>query len=139
VKPPPAAGLAARIHHDERGIIVRWILRLILMFLILGLIGEEAAQVIFAQVKAHDVAAVAAQAAADSYFHDKDASRAQQAAIEAGREKDPTVNVTSVQILPDGRAVVSTVAVARTLVIERVSFLKHWGVQHASEDESHAT
>jgi Flp pilus assembly protein TadG len=108
-----------------------------LIFAILGVIAFDAGQVVVDQIKAGDVAHTAAQAAADTYFSTKNEERARAAGIAAASQADPTATVTSIQILQDGTAVVTVERPATTLVVQRVSFLKHFGLQSATDEAGH--
>jgi hypothetical protein len=130
---------AARLHRDQRGLITGFIVRLIIVFLIVGVVGEEAAQCIVAQVKAHSTARVAAQAAANEYFLSRSAQRAEDVAIVAAAAENPAARVTGFTITQDGAVTVIIRIVANTWIVKRVSFLKHLGIQHGSEQETHST
>jgi len=122
---------------DERGVIVGFVVKTLVIFAILGVVAFDAGQVVVDQIKAGDVAQAAAQAAADTYFSTKNADRAKQAGITAAAEQDSTAVVTSIQIMADGSAVATVERPATTLLVQRVSFLKHFGMQTATDQAAH--
>jgi Flp pilus assembly protein TadG len=122
---------------DERGVIIGFVVRTMLIFAILGVIAFDAGQVVLDQVKAGDVAHTAAQAAADAYFSTKNQEQAKAAGVAAAATADATVTVTSIVIQPDGTAVVTVSRPATTLIVQRVSFLEHFGIQTATEQAGH--
>lgn len=132
-----------RLHRDERGLVIGFFIRLALAVALLGLVVEEGGQVVFAQIRAESAARAAAQAAADTYYRatksgSPDAVAAQaarEAAAEAAWAKDQAAEVESVAVTTDGIATVTVKETAHTVVIERLSFLKHFGVQRATEKE----
>jgi hypothetical protein len=135
----PHGGRIRRLHRDQRGLITGFLIRLIIAFLIVGAVGEEAAQCVIAQVKAHSTARVAAQAAANEFFLSKSHQRAEDVAIAAAAAENPAARVTGFSIAQDGTVTVTTVVTATTWIVKRVSFLKHLGIQHGTEQETHST
>jgi Flp pilus assembly protein TadG len=136
-----------RMHRDERGLVIGFFIRIILVMALLGFAVEEGGQLIVAQIHAEDAARSAAQAAADAYRSASSGGRsphlalraARVAAVEATSEQDPNAHVDSVEVSADGVASVTVSETARTVVVKRVSFLKKYGVQHATEEEAHST
>jgi Flp pilus assembly protein TadG len=131
-----ARGWGPRLR-DERGVIISFVVKTLAIFAILGVVAFDAGQVVIDQVKAGDAAQTAAQAAADAYYSTKNEDRAKQAGMQAAAEEDPTAVVTSIQILANGTAVVTVERPAATLVVQRVSFLKHFGEQTATDQAIH--
>jgi len=107
---------------DERGVIIGFVVKTLVIFAILGVVAFDAGQVVVDQIKAGDVAQTAAQAAADTYYSTKNQDRAKQAGITAAAEEDPTAVVESIQIMSDGSAVATIERTATTLIVQRVSF-----------------
>jgi len=122
---------------DERGVIIGFVVKTLVIFAILGVVAFDAGQVVVDQIKAGDVAQTAAQAAADTYYSTKNEDRAKQAGIAAAAEEDPTAVVESIQIMSDGSAVATIERTATTLIVQRVSFLRHFGIQTASDQAAH--
>ncbi len=123
--------------HDERGVIIGFVVRTMLIFALLGVIAFDAGQVVVDQIKAGDVAHTAAQAAADAYFSTKNVAKAKAAGMAAAAAADPTVTVTSIQVASNGTATVTVTRLATTLIVQRVSFLRHLGLQTATDESGH--
>jgi glucose/arabinose dehydrogenase len=123
---------------DERGLIRSLVIQAALIFALLGLVLYEGGQVLVAQVKAQDVASTAAQAGVDIYSHSKGPRRVDDtraAALQAAVEKDPDTKVVDVVVGPDGSVTVTTEKTALTLVIDRLSFLRPFGIRQATVRE----
>jgi Flp pilus assembly protein TadG len=124
--------------HDERGLIRSLLVQAALIFALLGLLLYEGGQVLVAQVKAQDVASTAAQAGVDTYSHTKGPRRIEDtraAALLAAGKKDPETKVVEVVVGQDGSVTVTTEKTALTLVIDRLSFLRPFGIRHATVRE----
>lgn len=132
------APLPARRWRDERGLFVLGLLlKSILVFAILGVVTYEIGQVLTTRLVAGDVAQLSAQAGADTYFETRDYGQARKAAVETAQQVDPDVLVTLFEVAKDGTVSVEVEKTANTLVVARVSFLKHLGVQHALVTGTH--
>jgi Flp pilus assembly protein TadG len=128
-----------RLHADERGgLISGFIIRTVIVFglLILGL--EEIGQVIWTQVRVSNAAGAAAQAGADSYAATKSVNEAEKAAVDAAYADNPKAKVTSVVVNQDGSVTVTAQLTAPTLIIQRISFLKKYGLQHSTQQATHS-
>jgi glucose/arabinose dehydrogenase len=128
----------AALLRDERGLIRSLVLQAALIFALLGVVLYEGGQVLVAQVKAQDVASAAAQAGVDTYSHTDGPRRAEDtraAALRAAEEKDPVTKVVDVVVGQDGSVTVTTEKTALTLILDRVSFLKRFGIRHATVRE----
>jgi hypothetical protein len=124
------------IHGDERGIITGFIVRTIVVLALLALVIEEGGQVIAAQIKAQSVSRAAAQAGADAWHRTHDFRRAKLAAVTAAEAVDNEAALTSFTIGEDGSATATAEVVAHTVAVKRVSFLRRFGVQKASDTET---
>jgi Flp pilus assembly protein TadG len=133
----PRTTISRDVLHDERGVIIGFVVRTMLIFALLGVIAFDAGQVVVDQIKAGDVAHTAALAAADAYFTTKNEAQAKAAGIAAAAAADPTVTVISIQVASDGTATVTVTRPATTLIVQRVSFLRHFGVQTATDESGH--
>jgi Flp pilus assembly protein TadG len=122
---------------DERGIIVNFLVKTLAVFALLGLVAYDLGQVVVAQVKAQDSAQAAAQAAADTFFMTKNVEKARTAAEDAATAEDAACRITSFQINTDGSVTVSIERRANTLIVARVPPLRRFGLQKASDQESH--
>ena len=127
------------LHRDERGFVVSFILRTIIVFVLLAVTAYEVGQVVLADVAASKAASVAAQAAATNYSSTKSFQKAQDAAVAAALESNSSAEVQlPIKIAPDGEATVTVTISATTLVVGKISFLKHWGMRQATETETPA-
>jgi Flp pilus assembly protein TadG len=122
---------------DERGVIVNFLVKTLVVFALLGLIAYDLGQVVVAQVKAQDAAAAAAQAGADTWYSSKDANKARVAAQDAAASEDPASHIIHFQVNSNGSVTVTVERTANTLIVERVPPLRHFGVQEATDQESH--
>ena len=96
---------------DERGVIVNFLLKTVIVFALLGLVAYDLGQVVVAQVKAQDTASAAAQAGADMYFGTKSVQRARNAADAAAASQDPASRIIAFTVNVDGSV---SVTVERT-------------------------
>jgi Flp pilus assembly protein TadG len=133
----PRRRIRGSLARDEGGFAARFILQTILIFALLGLIAYEGGTILVASIRVHDAASTGADAGADAYYGTKNADRARGAVVEAVLESDPEARVTHIDISSDGVVTVTAVSTANTLVVSRVSFLKHFGVVHGTEAGSH--
>jgi hypothetical protein len=109
-----------------------------LIFALIGLALYEGGQLLVAQVKAQDVAAAAAQAGVETYGRSRSLRRLEDtrnAALLAAGQKDPDTTVLEVAVGQDGSVTVTTEKIALTLVIDRFSFLRPFGVRQATVRE----
>ena len=137
----------ARVHRDERGLIIGFFVRLVLVTALLALVIEEGGQMIVAQIHAEGAARSAAQAAANAYTAATKGGRGRDVALEdaataastAAQETDQKAHVQSVEVGGDGMATVTVTEVANTYVVRHIAFLRHLGVQHATDEETRST
>ena len=122
-------------HLDQRGLITGLILKAVIPFVVIGLIGYDGAQVMLAQVRAQSVSRAAASAGADTFFRTKQVGPAENDARAAAAQEDATTVVTKVEILSDGTCRVTVTEKAKTLLLQHIGFLKKYGVQLASDEE----
>jgi hypothetical protein len=131
--------LLSRIHLDERGIVVGFLVRIVLVMVLAGLLVEEGGQIVVAQIRAQGAARAAAQAAADAWAVKHDAEAARRVAVAAARESNEGAKVESVSIAANGEVTVRVREVAHTTVVQRVGFLEHFGVRRATETQGRST
>jgi hypothetical protein len=130
--------LAIGLLSGEGGMIRSLLVQAMLVFALLGLTLYEGGQVLVAQVKAQDVAASAAQAGVETYSRSKGARRLEvtrAAATAVASQKDSDTRVLEIAVGPDGSVSVTTEKVALTLIIDRLSFLRRFGVRRATVRE----
>ncbi len=125
-----------RLHRDERGLLLSFVIRFALVVALMVLAVEEGGQILVAQIHASTVARSAAQAGANTFHATQSEVRAQDAAVQAARDLDPSAEVTGVVVHPDASVTVTVVETAKTLVVHRVGFLKDFGHQQATEKEA---
>lgn len=118
--------------NEERGVIVSFIVKLIVVFALLAVAANDVGQIIWAQVRAANASGQASQAAADAFKSRPDPKLARAAADAAAHDADVTVSITSFQVNPDGSVSVSVRKKAITLVVQRVSFLRGFGLRHST-------
>jgi hypothetical protein len=125
-----------RLHRDERGFVGKLFVRTLVMFAVVAVVGYEVAQIVIAQTNAGSVAQAAADAGADVLFTTGKPDKAKGAVLDAATAKDPKARVTSVDIGSDRTVTVTVEVTAKTLVVQRFSFTKKLGLQHASAEGS---
>lgn len=134
-----APGSRARLLLGERGTATRSAIHLLVAFALLGLAANEIGQCIMTKVRVENAAASAAQAAADDYVGHRNYDEARAAAVAAAEQADPHARVTTVQLLTNGAFTVTAREPANTVLLQRVSFLRRFGVQTAEQQETHGS
>ena len=119
-----------RPHRDERGLVGRAAVTLLVLIVLGGLAAVDGTAVLLAKLQASDVADAAARAGATTYSNSHDMNATRAAAVDAAREQDEHVRVTAVSVGPGGVVTVTVRKTASTLIVKRVSFLRHLGVVH---------
>jgi Flp pilus assembly protein TadG len=125
-----------RLHRDERGLLVSFVVRFALVIALMVLAVEEGGQILLAQIHAGTAARTAAQAAANTFHTTHSEGRAEDSAVKAARDFDPKAQVLTVVVHPDETVTVTVMETAKTLVVHRVGFLKDFGQQQATQQES---
>lgn len=117
--------MTARLHHDQRGIVLSFLLKVVLSLALVGLITVETTAVIFARFQAQDIAESAAFVAARSFQQNRSVQIARQAAAQAVEEKNPDARLGKrFLVRPDGSVKVTVVERANTMVIQHIGFLE---------------
>jgi len=125
-----------RLALDERGFATSFFVRTIIVFAIVALAINDIGQILMTEVHAHNAAGAAAQAAATVYKDTHSPSAAHAAAVRAAAGQDASAKVVKITINPlQATAVAVVTDTANTLVVSRVSFLKHFGEVRASDEE----
>ena len=109
---------------DDRGIIAASLLRTILVLTLIGLAAIETSAILFARLQAQDVAETAAAVGAGAYRDSKNVETARGTATTAMLDKDRDATMTSFEVFSDGRVRVVVLKEARTLLVQRIGFLK---------------
>jgi Flp pilus assembly protein TadG len=121
------------LHRDERGFVVSFLLRTIIVFALLAVTAYEVGQIVLADVAASKAASAAAQAAATTYSSTKSFQKAEDAALAAALDSDASAEVQlPIKIGTDGDATVTVTVTATTLIVSKVSFLKHFGIRSST-------
>ena len=124
--------MIARLHHDERGIIVSFFVKLILVLAVVGLAAVDTTAVLWARFQAQEIAEAAAFAAAESFNQTGSVPAARQTAAEAVHERAPEARLgKSFAVRPDGSVRVTVVRGAKTLVIQHLPYLDRFTVTRA--------
>ncbi|MGH2723568.1 MAG: TadE/TadG family type IV pilus assembly protein [Actinomycetota bacterium] len=117
--------MIARLHRDERGIIISFFVKLILVLAVVGLAAVDTTAVFWARFQAQDIAETAARVAADTFRQTGSVPVARQAAAEAVHERAEDARLgKSFVVRPDGTIRVTVVKPARTLLIQHIGFLE---------------
>jgi len=125
------------LRRDERGLLAGAVVRLVVAFTLLGLTANEVGQMILTKIRVENAASAAAQAGANVWKGTSNATETRQAAQEAAANVDPGAIITHIQIAPQGSVVVvDAKETANTLLLRRVSFLQHYGVQTAEQQQT---
>ena len=125
-------------HRDERGFVLGAVVRIALVLVVVSLAIHEVGEITMAKVRAESAASVAAQAAANTFYATRSLGQADLAAKQAARGSTPDAQVLAVIIDRNGVAWVTVRELASTYVVDRVSFLRDFGVQDATQQASHA-
>jgi hypothetical protein len=117
---------------DDRGIVINWLVKVALAFIIVGLILFEIGAVVIVRTTAGETASKAAIEAGFRYRDTRDVNRAADVAREYVERQG--AEFISYSVDPDGTT--STVSVrkrAKTLFIQRIEPLKKFTVANATE------
>lgn len=126
-----------RLLLGERGFFTGPAIRLALAFTLVGLAANEIGQMIMTKIHVENAAGAAAQAGADAWFGTKNTLQVRDAAELALAQSDPAAKITGISIAPQGAVTVTARETAHTVFVRRVSFLQHFGVQTAEDEETH--
>ena len=124
-----------RIHSDERGIVLGWIVRIILGIALAGLLLYEAGAVVIAGVNADNAARSAAQEAVATYAHSHDLDEAKKDAQKQAAAEGAVViafQADSNGLGGQSHVTVTVRKVAKTLFIQKIGFLKRFSIATAS-------
>lgn len=110
--------------HDERGILIGALARLIIFLVLLGLFLFEGGSVIWARLSAQDTADAAATTAVTTYRDTRDVRQAHEEALRTVAEKDESAEMTAFDVHDDGGVTVRVRKRAETLVLDHIGFLR---------------
>lgn len=123
----------AAIHRDERGIVVSFLVKVILGFVIVGTILIEGGSILFARLRIQDVAESAATAGAAQLVQSpRNCAAAGQVALVTAHDKDPVAKLKSYECHPDLSFSVVMTKHADTLYVHLISLLKPLTIATAS-------
>ena len=111
---------------DSGSIVVGWLGRLVVLFVVLGVVAYDGFSVMVANFGAADDATVAASAAADEYKARSDIRAAYAAATRAVEGKGDTIETKTFSIASDGKVTLTIDRHPSTLWLHRVGPLKKW-------------
>lgn len=134
-RPGVVRTLARRLHTDERGLVIGFFVRLILVMAFVGLVVAEGGQVLVAQIRAQSAARGAATAAADAWAIHKDMASATAAATEAAQKVDAGAKVEHLQFDAQGIATVRIRETAHTILVQHIGFLRRLRTQRATDTQ----
>jgi hypothetical protein len=113
-----------RLRDDERGILASFLIKLIVGFLLVGLVLIDGTAIVLNRLQTDDVAEVAAREAAKSFEDSGNVQLAREAVLVTLEEKNPTAKMKSLVVRTDGSVVVTITRRADTLVTEHIGFIK---------------
>lgn len=114
--------------HDERGILIGALARLLIFLAILALVLYEGGAVIWARLSAQDIADSAATAAVTTYRDTMDVRATQAEAAGIVQNRDPDAEMTDFDVHGDGSVTVRVRKPASTIVIQHLGFLEGFTV-----------
>jgi hypothetical protein len=129
--PPP--GILRRLVADERGVITRFLVKLVVVFALLGVAANEVGQVLLAQVRASNAAASAALTGANVFKRTTSQVAAQSEAAGAATESHASAHLVAITFDRAGTATATVEDTADTLLVHRIFFLRHFGEQRSTE------
>jgi hypothetical protein len=113
--------------------------RTLLWFAVLGFIGHDVGQIVWAQVQVSDAAHKAARAAADTYYTYRVRERAEQEALETVASVNKSIDLKEFRVDFDGSVWTSADEEATTFIFGRVGFLKGLALRRATAHEERSS
>jgi hypothetical protein len=114
-----------RVREDRGDVVLGWLTKLVVVLGLLGLVAFDGISLAQARFQAADRATTAASAAADDYKTSHDLQKAYNAAFATVSGND-TIETKTFQVAPDGTVTLRLHHEATTLIVGRISALKHW-------------
>ena len=128
-----------RLREESGAFALGFLTRAVLWFAVLGLIGHDVGQIVWAQVQVSDAAHRAAQAGADTYYRFKVKERAEQEALETVAAVNKSIDLKEFRIDFDGSVWTAADEEATTFIFGRVGFLKAWALRRATAHEERSS
>jgi hypothetical protein len=113
------------VREDRGDVVLGWLTKLVVALGLLGLLAFDGISLAQARFQAADRATTAASAAADDYQTSHDLQKAYNAAFATVSSND-TIETKTFQIAQDGTVTLRLHHEATTLLVGRISALKHW-------------
>ena len=132
-------GWPSRLLTDERGFVLGFLTKTVLVFGVIALIGHDVGQIVWSQIQASDAAHRSAEAAANTYYQFKVETRAQQQALETVASVNTSIELKGFEVDPDGSVRTTTTEEATTFVFGHIGFLKGLTLRQASAHEEHSS
>jgi hypothetical protein len=117
-----------RLHGDERGILASFLIKLVIGVALVGLIVIDTTAIVLNNVQTDDVAAAAANDAANAFDDSGSVQSARKAALQAIREEGPDARMRRLVVRTDGSVAVTVTNKAGTLLSQHVGFLDDFTV-----------
>jgi hypothetical protein len=119
--------------HEERGLVGRAAVVLIVAVIVFGLLIVEGGSIVFARLQMSDLASASAVEGASVYSRTSSVEAAREAAKAFARERDEDARITRFVVAADGRVTVTVRKKARTFIVQHVGFLEDLAVAKATE------
>ena len=113
------------VREDRGDVVLGWLTKLVVALGLLGLLAFDGISLAQARFQAADRATTAASAAADDYKTSHDLQKAYNAALATVSSND-TIETKTFQVAQDGTVTLRLHHEATTLIVGRISALKHW-------------
>lgn len=117
---------------DERGIVVAFMVRLVVVLALIGIAFVEGGAILFSKLQAQDIAESAAVAGAGSWFHTRSADTAREEALLRMRDKSARAKMTAFVVRPNGRVSVTVRLQANSVLFQHISVLAPYTVSRAT-------
>jgi hypothetical protein len=140
VPAPTADLLAVRLRpervsyllRDERGIVVSFMVRLVVVLALIGILFVEGGAIVFSKLQAQDIAESAAVAGAGSLSHTHSANTARGEALRWIEDKSARARMTAFTARPDGSVTVTVRLRANTVLLQHIGFLAPYTLSRAT-------
>jgi hypothetical protein len=120
---------------DERGLVGKAVVTLLIVVLVIGVAVIEAGSIIFAKLSLENTASSAVADGERQLTASHDAASACRAAAESVKQQDASAQLKDCQANPTtGQIFIRVRKVAATLIVRRVAFLRKLGVVKATAE-----
>jgi Tfp pilus assembly protein PilW len=117
---------AVCVTSDRGDIVLGWLTKLVVTLSVLGVVGFDLISLVTTRFQAEDHAQAAARAAAQVYRAPTDLQAAYDAAVAEVAEHGDVVDAQTFAIGADGAVTLTLHRTASTLLVEKVSPVRHW-------------